>query len=77
MRGGRGLEPGAPRAPALTRGSRIGGGGFAAFAAALRRGRAADGHTIDPRFMPWQGYRRMTEDELRAVWLHLQSLPAE
>ncbi len=75
LTGGRGLEPGAPPGPGLTRDSRIAGQGFAAFAAALRTGRAADGHAIDPKFMPWQGYRRMTDDELRLIWAYLQRLP--
>jgi len=75
LTGGRGLEPGAPPGPALTRDSRIGARGFAAFAAALRSGRAADGHAIDPKFMPWQGYRRMTDDELGEIWGYLQRLP--
>jgi cytochrome c553 len=75
LTGGQGLEPGAPPGPALTRDSRIGAKGFDAFAAALRTGTAADGHVIDPRFMPWRGYARMTDDELRAIWLHLQRLP--
>ena len=76
LAGGRGLEPGAPPGPALTPGSRIVGLGFAAFAAALRTGVAADGHSIDPKFMPWQGYRRMNDDELRSIWAYLQRLPA-
>jgi mono/diheme cytochrome c family protein len=75
LTGGRGLEPGAPPGPALTRGSRIAAAGFDRFAAALRAGRAADGHAIDPKFMPWQGYRRMTDAELRSIWAHLQRLP--
>ena len=76
LSGGQGLEPGAPPGPALTRGSRIHALGFDAFATALRTGRAADGHAIDPKFMPWQGYRRMTDDELREIWAYLQRLPA-
>jgi len=74
--GGRGLEPGAPPGPALTRGSRVADLGFAAFVAALRSGVAAGGHAIDPKFMPWQGYRRMDDDELRSIWAYLQKLPA-
>jgi hypothetical protein len=76
LTGGQGLEPGAPPGPALTRDSRIGAKGFDAFAAALRTGTAADGHAIDPRFMPWRGYARMTDDELRTIWLYLQRLPS-
>jgi cytochrome c553 len=74
LSGGQGLEPGAPPGPALTRNSRIGAAGFEAFAAALRSGRSADGHAIDERFMPWQGYRRMTDEEMRAIWKFLQAI---
>jgi cytochrome c553 len=72
LNGGQGLEPGAPRGPDLTRGGGLGGQGYAAFAAVMRTGTALDGHAIDPRFMPWQGYRRMSDDELRAVWEYLR-----
>jgi hypothetical protein len=27
--------------------------------------------------MPWPTYSQMTDDELKAVWLYLQSLPAK
>jgi hypothetical protein len=27
-------------------------------------------------FMPWKYFGQMTDDELKAVWLYLQSLPA-
>jgi cytochrome c553 len=75
LTGGRGLEPGAPRGPDLTRSGRLGVRGCAALVAAMRTGTAADGHAIDPRFMPWQAYRRMTDDELLAVCNHLQRVP--
>ncbi len=42
----------------------------------MRTGTAADGHAIDPRFMPWQACRRMTDDELQAIWNYLERLPA-
>jgi hypothetical protein len=25
--------------------------------------------------MPWLGYRNMTDDELRSIWLYLKALP--
>jgi cytochrome c553 len=71
LRGGRGLEPGAPPGPDLTRTGRV--TEFAGLVAALRTGTAIDGHPIDPEFMPWQGYRNMTDDELQAIWEHLRS----
>jgi hypothetical protein len=27
-------------------------------------------------FMPWEYFGQMTDDELKAVWMYLQSLPA-
>lgn len=75
LTGGQGLEPGAPPGPDLTRNGRAANRGSAAFAATMRTGVAGDGHSIDPRFMPWEGYRRMTDGELSAVWEYLKRLP--
>jgi len=33
------------------------------------------GNFVDTKYMPWGSYQYMTDDELRAVWLYLQSLP--
>jgi cytochrome c553 len=44
------------------------------FFRALREGRRPDGSAIDP-FMPWQMTARMTDTELSALYLFLQSLP--
>ena len=33
------------------------------------------GLRINPLYMPWKSYRHMTDDELRAVYLYLMSLP--
>ena len=43
---------------------------------ALRRGMRPDGSVIDPEKMPWVASGRMTDEEIRAVWLYLRSLPA-
>jgi cytochrome c553 len=75
LTGGRGLEPGAPRGPDLTPSGRLARDGYGAFTAALRAGTTADGRPIDPRFMPWQAYRHMTDAELQAIWTYLQGLP--
>jgi hypothetical protein len=45
----------------------------AEFIQALRTGVTPAGYRLDP-FMPWQQFRRMTDDDLRAIWLYLQSL---
>lgn len=42
---------------------------------ALRRGVRPDGSRLDD-FMPWRATAAMTDDEIRAVWLYLKSVPA-
>ena len=44
------------------------------FIRALREGKRPDGSAIDP-FMPWRTTARMTDDELRALWAYLRTLP--
>jgi mono/diheme cytochrome c family protein len=41
----------------------------------IRTGVTPGGHELDPVFMPWKEYSMFTDDELKAVWLHLQSIP--
>jgi mono/diheme cytochrome c family protein len=43
---------------------------------ALREGKRPDGTDLDGRFMPWRETSQFTDDEIRAIWLFLQSLPA-
>lgn len=45
------------------------------FIAAMPTGVRPDGRSLD-RFMPWMTFSRMSDLELRALWLYLQSLPA-
>jgi hypothetical protein len=35
-----------------------------------------EGRRLIPQFMPWDYKGRMTDDELAAIFLYLQSLPA-
>jgi mono/diheme cytochrome c family protein len=44
------------------------------FFRAMRDGRRPDGSEIS-EYMPWRFTGRMTDDELRALWLYLQSVP--
>lgn len=46
------------------------------FVRAMREGRRPDGRVLD-EFMPWRQFSRMTDDELRALWLYLKSVPAK
>lgn len=45
------------------------------FFRAMREGKRPDGSDLDP-FMPWKYLRQMTDDEIRAIWLYLQTVPA-
>ena len=71
-----GLPPEWPPAPNLTsgKGSRLPTWGKAGFIEIIKNGQK-HGRTINPKYMPWKSYRHMTDDELRAVYTYLQSLP--
>jgi len=45
------------------------------FIATLRTGVTPGGHKLK-EVMPWKYFGQMTDEELKAVWLYLQSLPA-
>lgn len=65
-----------PATPNLTsgRGSRLPAWGEEGFIQLLRTG-DKHGRRLGTGFMPWTSYRHMTDDELRAVYLYLMSLP--
>jgi cytochrome c553 len=46
----------------------------AKFIAALREGKRPGGVPIDT-FMPWRQYKGMTDDEMRAIWTYLKTVP--
>lgn len=78
LTGGQGPEPGAPAAPDLTASGPLKNSTFAAFAESLRGGFGVSGRRIEPKYMPWLGYRYMTDEELIAIWRfcgHSTSLP--
>jgi len=71
-----GFPPEWPSAPNLTsgKGSRLPSWGEEGFIEIIRTGQK-HGRSINPDYMPWKSYRHMTDDELRAVYVYLQSLP--
>ncbi|MBV8103714.1 MAG: cytochrome c [Hyphomicrobiales bacterium] len=75
LTGGQGPEPGAPGGPDLTSSGPVSKWSFADFVATMRFGQTPGGHAIEPKYMPWLGYRNMTDDELRSIWRYLRSLP--
>jgi mono/diheme cytochrome c family protein len=74
LNGAQPSEPGAPFAPNLTPGGELVGWSEADFFKALRQGVTPGGRQLGDS-MPWKGLGKMTDDELKAVWLYLQSLP--
>jgi mono/diheme cytochrome c family protein len=61
--------------PNLTPGGELGFWTEEQFISTLRTGKTPGGHELDPDFMPWKNYRLFQDDELKAIWLYLQSLP--
>lgn len=59
----------------LTRGGEMKGWSEEDFITTMRTGITPSGHQII-EVMPWEYFGQMTDEELRAVWMYLQSLPA-
>jgi mono/diheme cytochrome c family protein len=69
--------PGSPPASNLTpHATGIGDWSESDFFRAMREGERPDGSEIQREFMPWPAFAQMTDLEIRALWLYLQSLPA-
>jgi len=62
-------------APNLTMGGEMHAWSEADFITTLRTGVTPGGKQLKD-VMPWKYFGQMTHDELKAVWLYLQSLPA-
>jgi mono/diheme cytochrome c family protein len=48
----------------------------AQFVDTLRTGVTPRGNHLDTKYMPWKVLGEMTDDEMKALWLYLRSLPA-
>ena len=62
-------------APNLTSGGTLGTWSEADFISTIRSGATPGGNKLDAENMPWPRFAKMTDDELRAIWLYLTSLP--
>ena len=62
-------------APNLTPGGELGSWTEAEFIDTLRTGKTPSGHGLDPDFMPWKDYGQFYDDELKAIYKYLQTLP--
>lgn len=70
-----GAMPDAPIVPNLTPAGNLRNWSEAEFITALRTGTTPEGRQLNAEFMPISVTSRMTDDELRAIFLYLQSLP--
>lgn len=76
LTGGKDPDPNAPPAPDLTSTGELSSWDESDFIQMFRTGKTPTGRPINS-YMPWKEIGQMTDDELRAMWLYLQSLPAE
>jgi mono/diheme cytochrome c family protein len=61
--------------PNLTPGGELSAWTENQFMNTIRTGVTPSGHNLDPDFMPWKDYRLLTDDELKAIFKYLQSVP--
>jgi len=61
--------------PNLTPGGELGFWTEEQFINTIRSGKTPGGHELDAELMPWKYYRLFEDDELKAIWAYLQSLP--
>lgn len=76
LTGGKDPDPAAPPAPDLTPAGELSAWTEADFLTAMRTGLTPGGHHMND-FMPWKYVGQLTDDELKAVWLYLRSLPEQ
>ena len=67
---GRAGPPGTPAAPAI-HGAALKGWREEDLSAALREGVGSDGEPLD-RYMPWEAYGGLTDEEISALWRYLK-----
>ena len=75
LSGGKSADPSAINAPNLTPGGELIAWDESDFFKAIREGQAKSGHKLDPAQMPWEHYKNFSDDELKAIWAYLLSLP--
>ena len=72
-----GAPPDWPPAANLTPSGNLSNWTEADFISTIRSGVTPEGVELDAEYMPWSTFGRMTDDELKALWLYIQSLPPQ
>lgn len=73
--GGKVFDPEAPPAPNITPGGELAEWSEDEFIETMRTGVSPHEHELDPEYMPWDAFSKMSDDELKAIWMYLQSVP--
>jgi cytochrome c553 len=68
-----GGDPGAPPSPDISSTGAPGRWTDAQFIQALRTGVTPTGRRLVEQFMPWPGLGKLSDDELRGLWMYLQA----
>jgi mono/diheme cytochrome c family protein len=76
LSGGKSQKPASINAPNLTPGGELKAWSDADFIKTIRTGVAVSGHALNPSEMPWKDFSNYSDDELKAIFMYLQSLPA-
>jgi len=74
LAGGQPPVPDSPPAPNLTPAGEVGDWTEEEFLTTLRTGVTPSEHHLNPEFMPWPSIAKLEDDELRALYMYLQSL---
>ncbi|MFN8383125.1 MAG: c-type cytochrome [Anaerolineales bacterium] len=76
LSGGKSADPSAIPAPNLTAGGELVAWKEADFIKAIRTGLTPTNRQLDPAQMPWEHFKNFSDDELKAIWAYLDSLPS-
>jgi cytochrome c553 len=81
LAGGKNPDPSGPLVPNITPGGDLSRWSEADFTKAIRTGALPQGKTIIKGetlsiSMPWRTYANLSDDELKAIWAYLQTVPA-
>ena len=69
-------DPISPPGSNITKGGNLGKWNLDQFKTTLKTGTTPEGHSMDPKFMPWVAIGQMSDVELEAVFQYLNSVPA-
>lgn len=74
LEGGQPPDPQSPPAPSLVA---AGAWSEEQFLTTMRSGVTPVGRQLDPAFMPWESFGKFSDEELRGLWLYLQTVPEQ